>query len=751
MDDKSFLTIKIILTGCLIWFISACAAPEPTSSAPTLEPAATFTPETKLSGVELGIQELGAHYSQETLIGYIEDLTAIQPFSGWRNSASEGEVEALDYITGTLDEFSYLKSLGLELERQKFSVFLATEIWESRLFLTLGDLEIEVPVNAISAHREKIGEALRFDSDGTLNDKNRDPLEVSGSSLLIRSGDDIVNLPGEDIQGKTIFIDFRVVEPRSREDNPGPEIISALIEKGAAAIVLVTESPGGKYAGAGTKLEGIKGDARIPMIYLRIEDLKPAGIDSWDGLALVEGARLIWDVDVFSPGTSGNLAARIPGKDTSRAVILGAHIDSANTPGATDNALNAAVLLEMARVLNEAAFQPPADIYLVWFGSEELGFFGSQHFVNTHQELLDRALAAFLMDGFTADEDGPAILAMQECSFARLGDTRIPFAEYLEEKGALFQIMFEFVVDSPVFASDDGPFYGFVPQVRFAFGSSRMGMAFHGPYDTIDLLDDEAEVMENSLVMSLIAAIATPQDAPDMRVAPDPGGRALILATHTEALHMTPPMMLNLVQALTWQGFDVDVMPYGQMPTPEDLAGADLVLALPVFDYAAADNYLAQSDEGWLEDEIDMLEDYVGRGGFLVLTNSANRLFMRSILDPNEDWEKVNALAGRFGVHYEGDPFPITAIPIVGSHPITDFRGGLEVLPKNGIPFSIQEGELLAVWQDKAGLALVEVGEEGGQVLVLADLGSFDLYNFDDENDINQAFLRNLAVYTWER
>jgi len=37
------------------------------------------------------------------------------------------------------------------------------------------------------------------------------------------------------------------------------------------------------------------------------------------------------------------------------------------------------------------------------------------------------------------------------------------------------------------------------------------------------------------------------------------------------------------------------------------------------------------------------------------------------------------------------------------------------------------------------------------QLLVLADLGSLDLYDFDDENDLNQAFLRNLAFYVSER
>jgi len=53
--------------------------------------------------------------SQESLFTTMEDLTAIQPYSGWRSSATEGEQEAIDYIAERLREFEYLQGLGLEL------------------------------------------------------------------------------------------------------------------------------------------------------------------------------------------------------------------------------------------------------------------------------------------------------------------------------------------------------------------------------------------------------------------------------------------------------------------------------------------------------------------------------------------------------------------------------------------------------------------------------------------------------------
>ena len=413
--------------------------------------------------------------------------------------------------------------------------------------------------------------------------------------------------------------------------------------------------------------------------------------------------------------------------------------------------LTRAVLLEMARVLDEGTVQPPVDIYLVWFGSQELGFYGSQHFVNTHQELLDRTLAAFLMDGFTADRPGPTILGMQESSHVRFGNAELPFADYLAEKAQVYQIPIEMVVDSPIFNSDEGPFHGFVPHVRFAFGSNRIGKAFHSPYDTLESVQDQGEVMEQTVSMALIAALDTPQDAPDLRVTPEPERRALIVATHTEVLHMTPSLLINLDRALAWEGFDVDVIPYGQSPTSDDLTDADLVLVLPVIDYPSADGDLSLYDEEWRADEIDLLVTYVEQGGLLVLTNSAKRLFFGQVSDTNEDWEKVNALAAPFGISYESAPFTGTAARIASAHPLTENLSGLRLIANNGLPISLQAGETLAEVGGQAALGLVDYGGAGGQVLVLSDLGSLDLYDFGHHERDNFVFLRNLARYARDR
>ena len=193
------------------------------TSMPTNTPKPTETPEP--------VALLLSHISQERLFAFLEALTTIQPYSGWRNSATEGEAEALDYVARTLGEFTHLQSLGLGLERQSFHVFLATEIWESRLYLTINGQESGVPTNAISGHRKEIKQALRFDSDGALNDADRNPLEVAGNALLLRSDDDVLNLTQDDAQGKIAFLDFSAIDPAAAGQGVGAHLGTALIEK----------------------------------------------------------------------------------------------------------------------------------------------------------------------------------------------------------------------------------------------------------------------------------------------------------------------------------------------------------------------------------------------------------------------------------------------------------------------------------------------------------------------------------------
>jgi hypothetical protein len=722
---------------------------------PTATPTPTFTPTPA---------DPFALISRESLFAFMEDLTAIQPYSGWRNSASIGEVEALDYVAGRLDEFAYLQGLGLDLERQSFRVFLATELWETRLHLTVEGQVVEIPAEGLRGPREDIALALRFDSDGGLNDAERDPAVVEGPAVLIRSAAEITALKPADLEGKVVFLDYAVIDRALLGTREAVGIAWELLAKGPAGLVLVTQfsiaqgESHGFGAGDVSALNWVEAEPAIPTLFVRLEDLTPAKITGWDDLARVEAARLTWDADVFSPGTSQNLVVHIPGLDSSQAVILGAHIDSPNSPGAMDDGSGSVVLLEVARVLDAAQIQPSADLYLIWFGSEELGLYGSIHFVATHQALLDRTLAMLQIDCLSRPLDGiSADLDLVTWSYARLGDDRMPWPDYLAQ--VTTQRGVEVLPrDALELSSDNSVFNGFdVPNANLIFENRRVMEALggfhyaghvHDPYETAKLARSVGGVLEQMAQVALIAALEIGQEAPMLRVAPRPDRRVLFVASHTESAHMAPTAFVDFGMTLAWEGFDVDMIPYGRALTSADLQDTELVVVLPVLDYPSPEGDPNLYDDAWSQKEIAALEAYVAEGGLLVLTNSAHRLkYHNTVLDPNEDWSDVNALATRFGISYQDGTISSDTVQTAGDHSLVREVSTLELLEENGVPFILTQGQVLAQADGRPVVALVDFGDSGGQVLILADVGMLGSRG----EPHNLTFWQNLARYARAR
>jgi hypothetical protein len=687
--------------------------------------------------------------SQESLFAYLEDLTTIQPYSGWRSSATEGEAEALDYVAGTLDDFTYLRDLGLELERQHFNVLLTTEMWENRLILTVAGDEIEVPTSAIRGlHRSDAAQALRFDSDGVLNDSESNPVEVRGEIVLIRSIRDARSLDADAVQGKIVLFDYEIINPAVHGFEMPQQTMNDLIDKRPAGILLMTEfsdswdKPDGYSLGDEHVFRGVTSDVIVPMLYARLEDLEPAGILGWEDLAKIEIAHLVWDTDVFSPGASGNLTARIPGIDSSQAIIVGAHIDSANSPGALDNGSGAAVLLEVARVLNEAQIQPTVDVYLVWFGSEEIGLVGAQYFVSTHQELLDQTLALLGIDClYNYGPEYEHSVMLVSWPYERFGDDELRLPERLAQVVDAYHVP-ALTAGSTWPATDDCVFSGFdVPQARLLY---RVGVEvdapsrIHTPYDTMEIARQVSDGFEEMAIVALSFVLDVEGYAQDLHVTPEADRRALFVASHTESPLLTPTLMIEFGMTLAWEGFDVDMVPYGQPVTAADLEDTDLVIVLPVYDYPTPE-VDPSYDEGWTESEIEALVDYVDAGGMLVLTNSAFNIRYSTTFDPNEDALDMNDLARHFGVAYQAEE--LTGATVRGQqHPLMNQQTVASIY-QNRVAFSIETGQTLAETRGGPVIALVDHGDAGGQVLVVADLGVF----YDAEN--NLRLWRDLAQY----
>ncbi len=742
------------------------ATPQPTTA--MLVPTPAPDPATSTPGEPTAVPPFDplALVSEESLLAFDEDLASIQAYSGWRNSASQGEAEALDYVAQKLGEFDHLSQAGMALERQSFHVFLGTELWETRLFLTAGGQEVEVPANGLRGPRDEADLALRFDSDGVLNDAERNPVTVEGAALLLRSASEVEALSRGDVQGNVVFLDYAVIDRVLVDPGQALDVVVSLLDKEPAGVVLVTSfsneqgTSHGTFVGDSTAFNYVEDEPVVPVLYARIEDLGPAGVQGWDDLAGVESARLTWDADVFSPADSGNLVAHLPGADPTRAMILGAHIDSPNAPGALDDGSGSALLLEVARVLDEARIQPPIDLYLAWFGSEELGLYGSSYFAATHQELLDRTVAMLQTDMLSRPLDGlPAALRLVSWSYAHLGDGRLLWPEYLAGVAAELGVEVQ-PADALYFYSDNNSFGGFgVPHADLIYEppegltpSIHYASHVHDPYDTVELAREMKDVFGQMARLAVAAVLETGRQDPGLRVTPPADRRVVFVASHTEPVHMTPSSMAEVGMAFTMRGFDVDLVPYGQAVTAGDLQSADLVVVLPVVDYPSPGTDPNLYDEAWTAEEIDVLQAYADGGGLLVLTNSAHRLkYGNQGMDVNEDWRDVNDLAARFGVTYGEGQLPGARAASESESPLMAGVRMLELGGENGVPFEVSgaaDAQVLAQVGGQPAVALFDFGPAGGQVLVLADVG---ILGSSFGQPQNLPFWQNLADYARSR
>jgi hypothetical protein len=274
----------------------------------------------------------------------------------------------------------------------------------------------------------------------------------------------------------------------------------------------------------------------------------------------------------------------------------------------------------------------------------------------------------------------------------------------------------------------------------------------HDPYDTVTLARDVGDVLEEMARIALAATLDAGQTDASLRVTPASDRRALFVASHTEAAHMTPAGFTEMGMALAMEGFDVDLVPYGQAVTEADLENADLVVVLPVVDYPTSDSDLDQYDEEWAAEEIEVLEGYAAAGGLLVLTNSRHRLkYGTHGLDPNEDWGDVNALASEFGITYQDGVLEGSQARTEGEHPLVSDTSRLALGQDNGVPFVMSrevERQVLASADGTPAVALVEYGGAGGQVLVLADVA---ILTSGWSEPQNLPFWQNLADFARAR
>ncbi len=153
-------------------------------------------------------------------------------------------------------------------------------------------------------------------------------------------------------------------------DAPRPQPASAPADRFSSARAMDLLRP---VAAEPRPIGSVQADRVRELIYVRLLDL--------DLDPHVQTAEVVSAYDARVAGVVHNVAGRLPGRDTSRALLLMAHYDSVPTsPGAADDGSGVVALLEVARALRAG---PPLrnDVIFLFTDGEERGLLGAQAFL----------------------------------------------------------------------------------------------------------------------------------------------------------------------------------------------------------------------------------------------------------------------------------------------------------------------------------------------------------------------------------
>ncbi len=171
---------------------------------------------------------------------------------------------------------------------------------------------------------------------------------------------------GEDFAGLDLGGRIALME---RGEITFTEKVANAARAGAVGAVIYNTDPENSIIGT------LIGGARIPAVSVNGSIGRMLAAECASGPAVV---RLLVDAELRD-SISRNVTAVLPaaeGDTPGRFVIVGAHLDSVDTPGANDNGSGIAALLETARVA--AGLSLPLEVRFMAFGAEEIGLDGSR-------------------------------------------------------------------------------------------------------------------------------------------------------------------------------------------------------------------------------------------------------------------------------------------------------------------------------------------------------------------------------------
>ncbi len=245
---------------------------------------------------------------------------------------------------------------------------------------------------------------------------------------------------------------------------------------------LTQENYGGREAG--TEHEDLAGDFIVDLLQsLALEPWQSAGFDDYrHSFQVPRGLE-----------PAENIIAVLPGRSDDNFLLIGAHydhigiIDGVYHPGADDNAVGAAAVLELARIFSQSELTPERTIVFVLFSGEEKGMIGSQALVDRlRQQRLDDRVALLNLDVIAGTEGDTLVVFDGGFRFNRPWSARAK--QEAEATGIQAEISSQLAggVDSMRFTESE------IPAITLVWGDLRAAHPhLHLPTDTYENLDSD--------------------------------------------------------------------------------------------------------------------------------------------------------------------------------------------------------------------------------------------------------------------
>jgi len=284
-----------------------------------------------------------------------------------RIAGTDGDERSIDYVTRTF------KKSGLKVE---FDEFQAVSFIENST-----ELRILAPEEQVLKSR------------AMLYSVPTSPEGLKAEAVYVGFGR-VQDFEGADVRGK-----IAVIKKAPDKDTWWNEI-SIASKNGAEAVLMVDSNP---YIFTGTVETGFFANEK------RFQEIIPRPIP-FVGTTRDDGEHLIGMIRkgpvvlglkadlILENRPTKNVRGLIKGTaKTKEKVMITAHRDSANTPGANDNGSGTAILLELSRILGKQ--RPKRTIELVSFGAEEVyGQLGSSYYCKAHKQELKNVKALVNVD-----------------------------------------------------------------------------------------------------------------------------------------------------------------------------------------------------------------------------------------------------------------------------------------------------------------------------------------------------------------